>query len=138
MQEQNKLSLWKEYKKAKRFFVYPKNSKTPKSMSLNPNNILTKIHFTDKISTNSAFNIRDIINDRYQVSIRKNDILGLKTNKEDTDLFPPFLVLYTDFSAGRAEPMDQEITWCSSQSGMQDKVTALRAEYIKGGWNKVN
>jgi ATP-dependent DNA ligase len=65
-------------------------------------------------------------------------ILGLKTNKEDTDLFPPFLVLYTDFSAGRAEPMDQEITWCSSQSGMQDKVTALRAEYIKGGWNKVN
>jgi hypothetical protein len=65
-------------------------------------------------------------------------ILGLKTNKEDTDLFPPFLVLYTDFSAGRAEPMDQEITWCSSQSSMQDKVTALRAEYIKGGWNKVN
>ncbi|MFN4951460.1 MAG: hypothetical protein ACK5F0_07560 [Flavobacteriales bacterium] len=65
-------------------------------------------------------------------------ILGLKTNKEDTGLFPPFLVLYTDFSAGRAEPMDQEITWCASQSSMQDKVTALRAEYIKGGWNKVN
>jgi hypothetical protein len=65
-------------------------------------------------------------------------ILGLKTNKEGTGLFPPFLVLYTDFSAGRAKPMDQEITWCASQSSMQDKVTALRAEYIKGGWNKVN
>ncbi len=65
-------------------------------------------------------------------------MLGLKTNKEKTGLFPPFLVLYTDFSTGRAEPMDQEISWCSSQSAMQDKVNALREEYIKGGWNKVN
>jgi hypothetical protein len=73
----------KEYKNSKRLFIYPKNSKTPKSISLNLNNILTKTEFTDKISTISAFNIRDIINDRYQVSLKKDDILGYKFKPYD-------------------------------------------------------
>ncbi|NBU92302.1 MAG: hypothetical protein EBS17_05620, partial [Flavobacteriia bacterium] len=65
-------------------------------------------------------------------------ILGLKTNKESTGLFPPFLLLYTDFSCGRAEPMDQEILWCSSEQDMQKKTNEMRTEHIKSGWKKVN
>lgn len=75
-------------------------------------------------------------NGKNGIMVRK--MLGIKTNKEQTGLFPKYLVLFTDFSAGRAEPMDQEICLCEDKTVMEIKLQSLRDEYIKGGWNKVN
>ena len=86
----------KEYKKAKRYFIYPQGEKTPICISENPNNILTKTHFTDKISSTSAFNIRDIINDRYKVRLVKEDILGFDDEIYDFSKRENFMATYSE------------------------------------------
>lgn len=70
------------------------------------------------------------------VMVRK--MVGLKTNKEETGLFSKYAVLFTDFSSGRAEPMNQEILLCDDKSSLENTLQSLRDEYVKGGWNKVN
>ncbi len=68
-------------------------------------------------------------------AIRK--FLGIQTNKELTGQYPPFLILYTDFSAGRKTPMEQDIYLCSTTKEMESKLAALLEENIKKGWEKV-
>lgn len=68
-------------------------------------------------------------------AVRK--FLGVETHKAETGNFAPFLVLYSDFSAGRKTPLDQDIFLCSSKQEVEEKITALIAENIKSGWEKV-
>jgi hypothetical protein len=68
-------------------------------------------------------------------AVRK--FLGIQTNKEKTGQYSPFVVLYTDFSAGRKTPLEQEIFLCASRKGMEKKMAELVEENIKKGWEKV-
>jgi len=70
------------------------------------------------------------------VMVRK--MVGLKTNKEETGLFSKYAVLFTDFSSGRAEPMNQEILLCDDKTSLENTLQSLRDEHVKGGWNKAN
>ena len=68
-------------------------------------------------------------------AVRK--FLGIQTNKESSGQFSPFVVLYTDFSIGRKTPMEQEIFLCASSKEMEKKITELKEENIKKGWEKI-
>mgnify|MGYP000754091863 CR=1 FL=1 len=70
-----------------------------------------------------------------QKAVRKFVIL--KTNKESDPNYPPYVFLYTDFSPGRKEMMDQEIR----VSYDYNQILAIYEEYlkenVKKGWNEV-
>lgn len=62
---------------------------------------------------------------------------GVETHKSQLGNYSPFFLLYSDFSAGRKTPLEQEIFLCSDKKEMDDKLTALIAENVKSGWEKV-
>jgi hypothetical protein len=68
-------------------------------------------------------------------AIRK--FIGLKTNKESTNLYSPYVVLFVDFSVDRKTPMEQEIFLCQNEKEMLEKIDLLKAENIKKGWIKI-
>jgi hypothetical protein len=65
-------------------------------------------------------------------AIRK--FVALKTNKEDSGLYAPYVVLYSDFSAGRKTPLEQEISICKSEKEAMSTIALLKEENIKKGW----
>jgi ATP-dependent DNA ligase len=65
-------------------------------------------------------------------AIRK--FVGLKTNKEELGMYSPYVVIFSDFSAGRKDPLEQELFLCSSAEDVKLKVEALKEENIKKGW----
>jgi len=65
-------------------------------------------------------------------AVRK--FVALKTNKENTGFYAPFNVVYTDFSGGRKEPLEQEIYLCSTEKEAMEKIDNLKEENIKKGW----
>ncbi len=65
-------------------------------------------------------------------AVRK--FVTIKTNKENTGSYAPYNVVYTDFSGGRKEPLEQEIYLCSNEKEAVEKVENLKAENIKKGW----
>jgi ATP-dependent DNA ligase len=68
-------------------------------------------------------------------AIRK--FVGLKTNKTMAQSFPPFVLYYTDFSAGRKEPLQTEIKIASSDGTLREMLATAIEENIKKGWEKV-
>ena len=69
------------------------------------------------------------------VAVRK--FIGLKTNKEHTGQYPPYVVVYTDFAGGRKTPLEQEIFLCSTESAVDTRFELLRQENVKKGWELV-
>ncbi len=66
------------------------------------------------------------------VAVRK--FLGVKTNRAETGQFPAYYVLFTDFSAGRKEPLKTEISLAADEAGMTYELNQMEAENIKKGW----
>jgi len=69
-------------------------------------------------------------------AVRK--FVALKTNKEKSGAYSPFVVVYSDFSAGRKTPLEQEIFLCENEKEAAAKITALKEENIKKGWEQFN
>lgn len=65
-------------------------------------------------------------------AVRK--LIALKTNKESSGDYAPFVVVYTDYSAGRATPLEQEIYLCGNDQEAFARFVSLRDENIKKGW----
>lgn len=67
-------------------------------------------------------------------AVRKMTIV--KTNKEHTEMYSPYYVIYTDFSAGRKSPLDQDIYLCLTEAEANSKMEELKEENIKKGWEQ--
>ncbi|MCE2711742.1 MAG: hypothetical protein LW688_04285 [Cryomorphaceae bacterium] len=65
-------------------------------------------------------------------AVRK--FIGLRTHKEDSGMYSPFVVVYSDLSLGRKTPLEQELFLCSSEKEVQTKMVELKEEHIKKGW----
>ena len=65
-------------------------------------------------------------------AVRK--IIGIKTNKENTGLYAPYMVVYTDFSADRSSPLDQDVFLNYSEEEMKSTFETVKVENIKKGW----
>ena len=49
-------------------------------------------------------------------------------------MYAPYVVVYSDYSAGRKEPLEQELFLCNSEEEVKTKIGALKEENIKKGW----
>lgn len=67
-----------------------------------------------------------------QVAVRK--YVSIQTNKAGAG-YPEFVVHFTDFSAGRQEPLKTAIRVASSQDALARHIALWREENIKKGWN---
>ena len=63
--------------------------------------------------------------------------ISWKTNKEETGLFPAYILYYTDFSAGRKDPLQTEIYTAIDKDELDIKFNDLLTENIKKGWEKI-
>lgn len=68
-------------------------------------------------------------------AVRK--FVGLKTGKESSGLYAPYVVLFTDYSGGRKTPLEQELFLCATEKEMSAKIAMLKEENIKKGWELV-
>jgi hypothetical protein len=61
-----------------------------------------------------------------------------KTNKYEVDIrFPNYLVHWTDYSPGRASPLDREVKLAPDEKSANQLADLLIEENIKKGWNKI-
>ena len=68
-------------------------------------------------------------------AVRK--FVGLKTNKSFEQSFPPYVLYYTDFSAGRKDPLQTEIKIASSEEKLRELLDKGIEENVKKGWERV-
>ncbi|MCU0430033.1 MAG: hypothetical protein MUF42_08685 [Cytophagaceae bacterium] len=68
-------------------------------------------------------------------AVRK--FVAWKTNKEDSGQYPPYVILFTDFSANRKEMLEQEIKTALTEKELMDTFDQWTIENAKTGWNKV-
>jgi hypothetical protein len=62
-------------------------------------------------------------------------LLLWKTNKEsEGGKFPAYVAYYTDFSPGRATPLDRDIRISNSREQIEQLLAEMKAEYIVKGW----
>ena len=70
------------------------------------------------------------------VAVRK--LLVWKTNKKEIDpLFPEYVVHWTDFSLGRATPLDRDVKLAPDENTAFKLADGMIEENIKKGWNKI-
>lgn len=71
-----------------------------------------------------------------QTAVRK--LIVWKTNKEGADpRFSPYVVQWTDYSAGRKEPLQREVRRAPSVDVARAIAESMIAENVKKGWNEV-
>ncbi len=70
-----------------------------------------------------------------QLAVRK--LVVIKTNKEHEGTHPPYLVHFTDYSAGRKTPLETTIRTASSLEGAERAAGAWIEENVKKGWAEV-
>jgi ATP-dependent DNA ligase len=102
------------------------------------------IHLIDKASAEetselkaSTINKREVYTKSGKGGTAVRKFIGLKTNKETSGQYAPFMLVYSDFSAGRKTPLEQEVFLCASAEEMEKKMSELIEENIKKGWEKV-
>jgi hypothetical protein len=70
------------------------------------------------------------------LAVRK--YVAFATNKADDDPnYPPYVVFFTDFSAGRKDPLKTELRVTSEREMVDAYITQWIAENIKKGWDEV-
>jgi hypothetical protein len=71
-----------------------------------------------------------------QLAVRK--LLVWKTNKSEVSpVFPAYVVHWTDYSAGRAEPLDRDVRPAPDENVAQQLAQEFIDTNIKKGWEKV-
>lgn len=60
-----------------------------------------------------------------------------KTNKEQSGRFPAYVLHYTDFSAGRKEPLKRDIRVSSNKNQIMALAEEFIATNVKKGWSEV-
>jgi ATP-dependent DNA ligase len=92
----------------------------------------------DIISKKSEVVAREVFTKSSKGNTAVRKFIILKTNREETGEFSPFVVVYTDFSGGRKTPLEQEIYLCETMKHAKQKIIDLKDENIKKGWEPYN
>ena len=53
-------------------------------------------------------------------------------------MFPAYVIHWTDYSGGRASPLDREVRLAPDEAGAMKIADLMVEENIKKGWNKVS
>ena len=63
--------------------------------------------------------------------------VAIRTNKQDLGEYPAFVAHFTDYSAGRKEPLQTAIRVAATEGGIRGVVDAWIVENVKKGWEEV-
>jgi hypothetical protein len=69
------------------------------------------------------------------VAVRK--VVGWATHKDVDPRWPAFVACWTDYSPGRAQPLQREVVAAPTQEELERLIAGLIAENIKKGWAEV-
>ena len=102
-------------------------------------------YLTSKLSVSAAFDLpqsavmrREVWTKttKGQLAVRK--LLVWKTNKSELDdRYPAYVVHWTDFSAGRASPLDRDVRPAPDEATANELAQEFIEANIKKGWEKV-
>jgi hypothetical protein len=102
-------------------------------------------YLTSKLSVSAAFDLpqsrvirREVWTKttKGQLAVRK--LLVWKTNKSEVDdRYPAYVVHWTDFSAGRASPLDRDVRPAPDEASANELAQEFIEANIKKGWEKV-
>lgn len=70
-----------------------------------------------------------------QIAVRKYTLV--RTHKEHEGTHPPFVAFFTDWSAGRKEPLQTALRTAGSRESADAHVAAWALENVKKGWTEV-
>lgn len=71
-----------------------------------------------------------------KVAVRK--LVAWQTNKSNIDpTFPAYVLHWTDYSSGRATPLDREVRTAPTEELMQEIAAKMIEENIKKGWEEI-
>jgi len=62
--------------------------------------------------------------------------LVVATHKEQSNKYPAYVLHYTDFSAGRKDPIKRDIKLTNDKDQVMELLTATVEKNIKSGWEK--
>jgi len=62
--------------------------------------------------------------------------LVVATNKEKSKKYPAYVLHYTDFSAGRKDPIKRDIKITNDKEQVMELLTTTIEKNIKSGWEK--
>lgn len=81
---------------------------------------------------------RDVYKKEQKDKVMVQKFMVIKTNKEMIDKkFPAFVFHYTDFSSGRADPLQKEVKISNSEKQIMEIFDSYISENVKKGWEKV-
>ena len=80
---------------------------------------------------------REVYKKESRGSVMVKKFVLLKTNKEDLDDFPGYVLHLTDFSSGRKDPLKKDVRVSDSETQINELLAAELASGIKAGWEKV-
>ncbi len=82
--------------------------------------------------------LRELYTKETKGKLMVQKFLVWKTNKDTvSDKFPPYVMHYTNFSAGRKDPLKRELRVAGDEKSILEKVEIYRTKNIKKGWVKV-
>lgn len=81
--------------------------------------------------------LRDVYTKQLGGKFMLQKYLLWKTNKEDTGLYPAYVLHYTNYSSQRLEPLQRELRASSSEEQIRELYRRYLEEYIKKGWEHV-
>lgn len=79
---------------------------------------------------------RDVYKKESRGSIMVKKFVILKTNKEESDDFPAYVLHITDFSSGRKDPLKKDIRVSDSETQINELLAAEITKGIKAGWEQ--
>jgi hypothetical protein len=78
---------------------------------------------------------REVFTKSLKGNLMVRKLILWKTNKEgEGSNFPAYVAYYTDFSPGRAAPLDRDIRISNSREQIEQLLAEMKAEYIVKGW----
>jgi hypothetical protein len=81
---------------------------------------------------------RDVWTKTAKGSTAVRKLLVWKTNKEQADpSYPAYVIHWTDYSAGRATPLDRDVRLAPDEKSALAIAEELISENIKKGWEKM-
>ncbi len=122
-------------------FLGVREDKTPGVDDTGINQINTRVEiFKDEVAEVTGVKSEIIFREAYVkesktgTAVRK--FVGLKTNRTLAQNYPPYILYYTDFSAGRKEPLQTDINVAASEEKLRELLEKGKEENIKKGWEK--
>ena len=71
-----------------------------------------------------------------KTAVRKYVVIATRKHEQDAD-YAPYVVFFTDYSAGRKDPLKTSMAVGRDLASMDDHVEAWLAKNVKRGWKEV-